>query len=353
MKKILVFLFLIKCSFSFAQNVDLTSVDEFFKIADCLKNGKEVNMEQWHRFDSSAAYSIFSDYKDNRISNIVKSTMQSVFGDLNRDKESENIISLESLVRANYEEINENYLKIKEFRHSYDFGSLISNAKSRLQSFLGCDSLDTSVKWKPVYFLFLSADGKDMDDALVIDFNLIYKMTEEQRINFLAHEFFHVYRGHFENHEFNYANDINFAIDMIANEGIADQIDKYMGYREYYSSIIGSKELAEEFVSLYSKAEQDITTLQTILLQYADKQIDKNTCIDKLLEIYKYNGHALGFYMSNQIILAGLKQEMLKSFHNPYEFYRLYLLATNKNNGNLLSRKFLNYLKKTTEQYYH
>lgn len=286
MKKILVILFLIKCSFSFAQNVDLTSVDEFFKIADCLKNGKEVSTEQWHQFDSSAAYSIFSNYKDNRISNIVKSTMQSVFGDLNRDKESENLISLESLVRTNYEEINENYLKIKEFRHSYDFGLLISNAKSRLQSFLGCDSLDTSVKWKPVYFLFLSADGKDMDDALVIDFNLIYKMTEEQRINFLAHEFFHVYRGHFENHEFNYANDINFAIDMIANEGIADQIDKYMGYREYYSNIIGSKELAEEFVSLYSKAEQDIITLQTILLQYADKQIDKNTCIDKLLEIY-------------------------------------------------------------------
>lgn len=352
MKKILVFLFLIKCSFSFAQNVDLTSVDEFFKIADCLKNGKEVSTEQWHQFDSSAGYSIFSDYKDNRISNIVKSTMQSVFGDLNRDKESENLISLESLVRTNYEEINENYLKIKEFRHSYDFESLISNAKSRLQSFLECDSLDTSVKWKPVYFLFLSADGKDMDDALVIDFNLIYKMTEEQRIDFLAHEFFHVYRGHFENHEFNYANDINFAIDMIANEGIADQIDKYMGYREYYSNIIGSKELAEEFVSLYSKAEQDIITLQTILLQYADKQIDKNTCIDKLLEIYKYNGHALGFYMSNQIIKAGLRDEMIKEFHNPYEFYRLYLLATNNNNDKLLSRKFLSYLKKATEQYY-
>lgn len=53
MKKILVFLFLIKCSFSFAQNVDLTSVDEFFKIADCLKNGKEVSTEQWHQFDIS------------------------------------------------------------------------------------------------------------------------------------------------------------------------------------------------------------------------------------------------------------------------------------------------------------
>ena len=309
MRKILIFLLLIKCSFTFAQNIDLTSVDEFFKIVDCLKNGKKVNMEQWHQFDSSAAYSIFSDYKDNRISNIVKSTMQSVFGDLNRDKESENLISLESLVRANYEEINENYLKIKEFRHSYDFGSLISNAKSRLQYFLGCDSLDASVKWKPVYFLFLSADGMDMDDAIVIDFNLIYKMTEEQRINFLAHEFFHVYRGHFENHEFNYANDINFAIDMIANEGIADQIDKYMGYREYYSSIIGSKELAEEFVSLYSKAEQDITTLQTILLQYADKQIDKNTVLINCLKSINITATHLDFTCPTKSYLPDLSRK--------------------------------------------
>ena len=351
MKKILILLFLIKCSFTFAQNVDLTSVDEFFKIADCLKNGKEVSMEQWHRFDSSAAYSIFSESEDNRISNIVKATMQSVFGNLNMKKEFENINSFELRVKTNYKEINENYSKIKLFRNSYDFESLISNAKSRLQLFLRCESLDTSVKWKPVCFLFLSADGKEMDDALVIDFNLIYKMTEEQRINFLAHELFHVYREHFEKHEFNYANDINFALDMIANEGIADQIDKYMGYKEYYSTIIGEKELAEEFVSLYSKAEQDITTLQKIVVQYADKKIDKNTCVDRLLEIYKYNGHALGFYMSNQIILAGLEQEMLKSFHNPYEFYRLYLLATN-NNGSSLSKDFLSYLKRITEHYY-
>ena len=344
-------LFFTSCTKESPENVDLTSVDEFFKIADCLKNGKEVKMEQWHRFDSSAAYSIFSESEDNGISNIVKATMQSVFGNLNMKKESGNINSFELRVENNYKEIDENYSEIKSFRNSYDFESLISNAKSRLQSFLGCDSLDPSVKWKPVYFLFLNADGKEMDDAIVIDFNLIYKMTEEQRINFLAHEFFHVYRQHFEKHEFNYANDINFALDMIANEGIADQIDKYMGYKEYYSTIIGEKELAEEFVSLYSKAEEDITTLQRIAVQYADKKIDKNTCVDRLPEIYKYNGRALGFYMSNQIILAGFEQEMLKSFHNPYEFYRLYLLATN-NNGSSLSKDFLSYMKWITKQYY-
>ncbi len=352
MKRILIFLFLIKCSFSFAQNIDLTSVDEFLKVSDLLKMKKEVNVEQWHQLDSSTAYSIFAHSKDNTIINIVKTTMQDVFGYSDNKGQINNDGWLETLIKANFEEIKRNYSEIKKFRDSYDFKSLILNAKSRLQTFLRCDSLNTSVKWKPVYFLFLNADGKDMEEALVIDFNLIYRMTEEQRINFLAHEFFHVYRAHFENHDFNYANDINFMLDMIANEGIADQIDKYMGYEEYYSTVSRSQKLAEEFVSLYSNAPKDIAILQTIIVQYAEQKIDKDTCVDKLLKIYKYNGHALGFYMSQQIINAGLKKEMLESFYNPYEFYRLYHMATNKNNGSPSSKEFMNYLKRITEQYY-
>ena len=38
-----------------AQNVDLSSVDEFLNITALLKNGEEVTMEQWNQFDSSAA----------------------------------------------------------------------------------------------------------------------------------------------------------------------------------------------------------------------------------------------------------------------------------------------------------
>ena len=177
-------------------------------------------------------------------------------------------------------------------------------------------------------------------------------MTEEERINFLAHEFFHVYRAHFEHHEFNYANDINFAIDMIANEGIADQIDKYMGYDQYFSNISKSKELASEFKRLYDNAPKDIEYLQTTIAQYAANQIDKDTCIDRLIGIYKYNGHALGFYISNQIIKAGLRDEMIKEFHNPYEFFRLYSLTLPKDEKASLNDDFLLFLKAETEQYY-
>lgn len=203
-----------------------------------------------------------------------------------------------------------------------------------------------------MYFFFLSADGKDMENALFIDFNLIYKLTEQQRIDFLAHEFFHNYRTYFENHKFNYANDINFMLDMIQNEGIADQIDKYMGYEKYFSNVLISPEEAAIFTTLYNHAEDDIKQLQTIIVQYSQKRIDKKRCIDKLLEIYKYNGHAIGFYMSNQIIKAGYKEEMVKSFYNPYQFYQLYNLAAYKHKTIILNDDFMLFLKNITQGYY-
>lgn len=67
MKNIVSFL-LIMLAFdisSNAQNVDLSSVDEFLNITTLLKNGEEVNMEQWNQLDSSAAISIFSNSQDN------------------------------------------------------------------------------------------------------------------------------------------------------------------------------------------------------------------------------------------------------------------------------------------------
>lgn len=339
-------MFLIKFSFTFAQNVDLTSVDEFFKITDKLRNEEVIDEEQWSQFENSAAYSVFSKAKDRRVINIAKSSMKNIFANYEvKERLNENDL-LETMVLANYEDVNRNYHDIKSFRDSYDFERLVDNAKLRLQSFLRCESFDSTIKWKPVYYWFLSKDGKDMPEAVLIDFNLIYKMNETQRIDFLAHEFFHVYRTHFENHDFNYANDINFALDMIQNEGIADQIDKFMGYEQYYfSSVDFDSQVAEELVTLYDNAENDIEYLQDVVMQYVNNQIDMDVCVDKILEIYKYNGHALGFYMSNQIVKAGFKEEMIKEFYNPYRFFELYSLALHKNKGTSLNSDFLTWLK--------
>ena len=96
-----------------AQNVDLSSVDEFLNITTLLKNGEEVNMEQWNQLDSSAAYSLFSNSKDNTILNIVKTAMLDIFGCSDIKGEDQNGSLLETSVRENYEDIKKNYSEIR------------------------------------------------------------------------------------------------------------------------------------------------------------------------------------------------------------------------------------------------
>jgi hypothetical protein len=65
---------------SFAQTVDLTSVDEFFKVTSTLKEGKEISLEQWKDFDSSSGYREFAERKVKTLINTIKSSINIVFG---------------------------------------------------------------------------------------------------------------------------------------------------------------------------------------------------------------------------------------------------------------------------------
>lgn len=346
-----------------AQTVDLTSVDEFFRVTSTLKQGKVISEEQWNTFDNSNGYKKYAASDNDFLITTIKSSIEIVFGDgekserdsiihiSEKDMSESKTLMLKKLILENYQDINENYIPIKSFREDYNFNSLIEKSIQRLGSFL-MTPIDSTIEFKPVFFFFLYSDGKDAEDALYIDFNLIYKMTEQQRIDFLAHEYFHNYRRYFENHDFNYKCDLNFMIDMIQNEGIADQIDKSRGYETYYLEVVKSPELSEIMMNLYNQAEDDLEKIQNVVVRYSKSEINENDMIDEILEVYKFNGHAIGLYMSNQIIKAGYRKELTKTFYNPYEFYKLYNSSAMKNNSFQLSDAFMDYLKNITKEYY-
>ena len=361
MRKIKIIVLLMLCvnvSVSIAQTVDLNSVDEFFKITSILKEGKEVTAEQWEDFNNSGGYKHLS---QNSI-NIIKSSIDAAFGK-NTMSERDRILSItreemdnniESLIKTttlvNYLDINNNYESIKSFRENYDFVALIENAKKRLFSFLD-KKIDSTIELKPVYFFFINADGVNKENGICIDLNLIYKKTDEQRADFLAHEFFHNYREKYVNGEY-YKNDLAFMIDAIQDEGIADLIDKTDGYRKYFADIGELPEMIESWENLYNQAQVDLKKLQDLTIKYAKKEISKDDMVDELIEIVKYRGHPIGFFMANQIVSAGYKNEMLETFYNPHEFYSLYNKAAKKQNLFQLSTEFMDYLKDITEEYY-
>lgn len=357
------FIICVKSNISFAQTVDLTSVDEFLKVTAILKEGNEISVKQWQDFDSSSCYKEYANRKDPFVINTIKNTINIVFGH-EKSAVKDSILRItpkemidnpkmmfEKGLLTNYLDVYANYVSIQSFRKNYDFIALAEKAKQRLGAFLGVP-IDSLVKLKPVYFLFISLDGTAKDFAIYVDFNLIYKEAEAQRINFLAHEFFHNYREHFENHDFNYKCDINRCIDNIQNEGIADQIDKSEGYQKSFTNLGETTETIKIWTDLYNQAPTDLERFQNLMIKYWKKKITENETVDEMLKIVKFNGHPIGFYMSSQIIKAGYGQEMLKTFYNPYQFFNLYNKAAKKLNTFQLSNEFMDYLRSITKEYY-
>lgn len=338
-----------------AQSVDLSSVDAFFDVASSLKSGKEISNDQWSKFDNSTVYKQYANREDQFMINTIKESIQLVFGDPNTSKidsllhiSKEDLsqnkeLLVKKLIIDNYIKVNNNYANIQYFRNSYDFEGLIKNSKLKLSHFLE-HPLDSLIDLKPVHFFFITADASDKENAIVVDLNLIYSLTEEQRIALIAHEYFHNYRKRFENHDFNYKCDLNYMIDMIQNEGIADMIDKSCGYDNYYTKDVYELDLAELMVDLYNSAEKDLKRLEDLIMQYSKKEITEDSMVDGLLEIVKFNGHPIGYYMANQIVNAGYRNQMIETFYDPFEFYKLYILAAKKNGSFQLSEEFMDFI---------
>lgn len=338
-----------------AQSVDLSSVDAFFDVTSSLKSGKEISNEQWSKFDSSTVYKQYSNREDKFIINTIKESIQLVFGESETSKtdsilyisKEEMMQSKELLVKKlfedNYININNHYEDILLFRNSYDFEDLVYKSKLKLSSFLG-HPIDSLTGLKPLHFFFASADAADSEDAISADLNLIYRQTEEQRIELIAHEYFHNYRERFENHDFNYKCDLNYMIDMIQNEGIADMIDKTEGYEKYYSNDFYESDLSTIMVELYNSAEKDLQRFHDLVIEYSQNKTSKDSMVDGIIEIVKFNGHPIGFYMANKIVNAGYRKQMIETFFDPFEFYKLYNMAANKSNSFQLSDGFMEFI---------
>ncbi|WP_028973738.1 DUF5700 domain-containing putative Zn-dependent protease [Spirochaeta cellobiosiphila] len=366
-RTIVVLLFALGLSSSLnAQKVDFSSVDEFFIIASEMMEGKEISPQQWAIFDSTGGYKEYAYRPDQVRIGIIRTSLQLSFEENKNLALKDRILNitedemkrdddhqwLKKHTLINFMEMKDNLSQIQSFRENYDFDNMITKAKSKLSSFLGV-SIDSSLEFKPLYFLCQEDDAQVRGNGIYMDFNSFYKYTEEERINYLAHEFFHNYRGYYENNDFNHKNALNYYTDMIQNEGIADLIDKENGYKKYFLSTGRTQEEAQYWEDMYNNAANDLIKLQELILEYSQKGIPEDTFVNKIEEIVKYNGHPIGFYMANQIVKGGYKKEMLENFYRPYEFYKLYNQVTIENGEPALTEEYLNYIKKISEEYYH
>lgn len=336
------------------QQIDLSSVDYFFIIKDKISSGKSINESDWTHLFNTSGYKISA--RSSTRKDIIKEMMLIAYNEeLKIKKDSILNISIEENIKKPYDllrqmtllnfiDYSKNDKKIKAFRNEYDFLLIPNLSVKRLKSFL-INPIDSLISIPSINFLCYEPDAQSKGTDIVCDFNLFFKQTQAERINFIAHETFHKYRRNFVNDNLFKSNILLQEIDKLQDEGIADLIDK----KENLHESLGGKGLPELFVEQYIDAYKNtpkiLQEFDSLVNSFMNKQISNEQLESKLNNFFLSGGHPNGYYMARLIEKAGLREEMLNKFYSPVDFIKVYNKAAQLENDYVFSNKLIDYLE--------
>lgn len=368
MKKFIIILFFASflSQIIFAQSdvnsIDISSVDQFFKISEELNVDKMPSEDEWQSLFESSGYNIRMTTPESkeRVKRIIKFAFGSEY---QHQRDSVLNISVidnmddwdkvsSNLMLTNFLEMKKNMEQLKNFRNTYNFNALKGQSKARLSTFLK-NPIDSLIVFPSVNLLCQEPDGQSKPKGIVIDFNLFYKQepTNENE-NFLAHEMFHTYRRHFENEEFINSCKLMQQIDKLENEGIANMIDKTLTSILKKLKTLGYPEtLVNLYDSTYKNTPETLQTMDSITFSFIHEKISEEEFNTQFTDIFKFGVHPCSLYMTDIIQKAGLKDELLENFYNPVSFIKIYNKAAKKENTYAFSNEFVHYIEKLKLKY--
>jgi hypothetical protein len=339
------------------KSLDLSSVDKFFEIADKISLNKDISENDWKDLSRTlgyrnrfAYYEIIPEMLVVAFSNNQQIKIDSILN-LSWENTQDFVLRLTQITLTNFLDIKENQKELKLFRETYDFDAIRNLSIDRLKSFLIHPVVDTLIVFPQIALLCQEPDAQynviNGLPAIILDFNLFYKQTEEERVNFLAHEMFHSYRDNFrakfvKNNTNSY---LFWELTKLQNEGIADLIDKTENMIKSFGLEGVPQGFIDLFVSTYDNTPQILNDLDVIVHSFINKKISEEQFNEKVKGFFLSNGHPSGYYVAKLIKNAGLMEEMLKTFYSPVEFLKLYNKAAKKEQTYIFSDEFINFVE--------
>lgn len=336
-----------------APRIDLSAADAFFEMAGRIRSGQTPSDEDWTRMFGTEGYVVAVPREDSR-QDLREATLLAF--DPARRAERDSIIHaaendsnpwavFERWQLINLADMDRNWDKLTEFRRTYDFQSVPARCVAGLKEFM-IDPIDDSIPLPTTYIVCFERDGYGGDE-IQMDLNLFYIYDEQDRINFLAHEMFHAYRYAQGDAYYKWleADPLLRVIEFWQNEGIADLIDKRGNAVAFLQGAGIPKAMLEEYALRRAATPEALRTVDSLTHVYLGGRLEKDAYKDGVQQYIQFlGGHVNGFYMSQRIEKAGLRDEMLRTFHSPFEFMRLYNRAAEKLGEYRLSDEFMVYL---------
>lgn len=337
-----------------AQQVDLTSLNVFWKITDRLKQGGTLSREEWKNFlqlEGNKVYIENQAFNEQFLDNYRK-TLQFVYNPKNAER-------LKKMVDDKLN--NWMVYKINQYK---DHEQILKKYATHLQEPAYLDSIYKQCwEWLPKRLQVRTPQTKifiiGIDNDALVDKNgivfTLWNVYNQDKLKYGivgAHELHHILRRQRSLKATTPAEEgILYALQAILNEGSADMIDKKYSFDP-------SKDIVYEYHFddfLLNKPDSIVKQLDTAMQLMAQTKGATFKTVKQYRNLMNYSsGHNPGYYMADIIVRNGYRKQLIAHIQNPFYFIYLYNKAAKKDKKHppLFSKTTIDFCKQLAQRYW-
>ena len=309
---------------------DFSAMDKIWEITSILEQDEEPSEDMWNSLIRTPGYAALISHERYYGMDFLKRNFRLVFKPSMAEelKKAKNNRSVQHFL-----DLKEKEAEIKNFQQQIQNPSVQAEALELLNPWFPAGTLDDREQI-PASFIIFARDARGGYGRLIFDIIYALEMGEEF-VPLFAHEAFHYLRGKSMTYD---EGDILLphqyilmAVDMIQNEGMADQIDKTASLFEGGSRFESS--YAQRYRENLMETPRILWTLDANLFRLTEDNPRYSEIGRTMISAVPMSGHPTGYFMTRAILERLGKEELVRTFNNPFAFFYLYNSAALKDDG--------------------
>ncbi|MBU1012395.1 MAG: hypothetical protein KKG99_05270 [Bacteroidetes bacterium] len=338
-----------------SKNLDFSAIYQHFIVMEQLQSGKEPIASQWADLFETPAYKTLLDNelrKPIRFQEVFRAAYLPGYSkDINDilvkiDRKGSWWTSWVTSLLEAYENVPKQKTQLLDLVDAYKRLDLSEFAMKEAARFLPDEKFEGFPK--VAFLIFNDSRGYD---PIILSLNSFLKTDDIRDNNALdcminkgfnkhfsfqllyAHEAFHYYRN--KKDEFRFPDDTDpyssliWIMNQIANEGIADQIDKVNQY--FDPGCYADTREGEQYLNYLAMQPDLIRSMDSLFVEIINLSDSAQIFSRRFSRMIPRSGHQTGFYMCNAIIEEFGEQSIRMVSRNPFTFFKLYQKAALKN----------------------
>ena len=306
---------------------DFSAMDKIWGIISILERDEEPSEDAWTALIRTPGYAALISHEHHYGLDFLKRNLRLIFKP-SRAEELKKVAHDGSV--GHFIGLKEKRAALKDFQVRLQNPSVQAKAMELLEPWFPSGSLDDKGK-VPASFIVFDKDARGGYGLLIFD--ILYALDQgEEFIPLFAHEAFHYYRdkslAYDDGNVLMPHQYILMSIDMIQNEGIADQIDKpgslFKGGSRFESSY------ARRYRDNMAETPHILGALDDELCQLMGSNPDYHEIGRNMISAIPMSGHPTGYFMTQAILKTLGTRELTRTFNNPFAFFYLYNTAATK-----------------------